>query len=420
MEELKRLSKEESWTAISLPDTYHFRQIEEISNFIKSCRKSRDQKPWKEILDFELDNGNPFGISFKVGKEETTDEEDYDIEEGEGKEEENDIARNGYIISATTNHLVKIIGKYLCLMKALSQISWDIFDALTQLLSCYVWNIYSSFGPLVSLPGLLISKNLSLGLKFMPIKLKTEDGKPLTSTSDVDVGPNTVFGVFQRACASESLIFVRYICKEVKDYIKPFLPEAKHRDFDKFYRTVILTLEELKKVTYKGFCSKIVNPEDIIKEIVKVAWNRDEVPMSHNNYVVMLLDLMRSFKEKYDRLKQVNKPSSTIDKAIWSAMVSHIFDCLIEGFATDKCSIQGRALMQLDVVNLTNGLEKFFKPINIFHIDSYIKAYYTSDDDIIDWISKTKTEYTKKQLENLIHAGLWDMKAKRKCLEILR
>lgn len=92
-----------------------------------------------------------------------------------------------------------------------------------------------------------------------------------------------------------------------------------------------------------------------------------------------------------------------------------------------KCSAGGRALMQLDFTNFMSILELISNQKFTEHrqyVDTFIKAYYFSNEQFEDWIVEQKNleppQYSNKQLMNLIQCVcVSDKRTRQKLLNLL-
>ena len=53
---------------------------------------------------------------------------------------------DGPLITTTTINVIRFIGKYITMMKVLQPISYEIYQAITQLSEYYTYTIFSFFG----------------------------------------------------------------------------------------------------------------------------------------------------------------------------------------------------------------------------------------------------------------------------------
>ncbi|KAF1410693.1 VPS50 protein, partial [Dromaius novaehollandiae] len=111
-----------------------------------------------------------------------------------------------------------------------------------------------------------------------------------------------------------------------------------------------------------------------------------------------------------------------VSNILWEHCIRLANRTLVEGYANvKKCSNEGRALMQLDFQQFLMKLEKLtdIRPIpDKEFVETYIKAYYLTENDMERWI-KEHREYSTKQLTNLVNVCLGshiNKKARQKLL----
>jgi len=83
-----------------------------------------------------------------------------------------------------------------------------------------------------------------------------------------------------------------------------------------------------------------------------------------------------------------------------------------------KCNQKGRAVMLLDWASFANDLQLLttIRPLPLAkHVENYMKAYYLSDNEVLDWL-RNHPEYTKMQLIGLVNQGPWDKKKQSECI----
>jgi len=100
-----------------------------------------------------------------------------------------------------------------------------------------------------------------------------------------------------------------------------------------------------------------------------------------------------------------------------------------------KCSIDGRAIMQMDVQTVQQHFQAHYPfknvpssscsvtppPLNLDfrYVETYIKAFYTPESEIVRW-TMIHPEYTSEQklvlVSHVAHAFKWSSKQKSDCL----
>eukprot|EP01125_Pyxidicula_operculata_P019506 TRINITY_DN7087_c0_g1_i2.p1 TRINITY_DN7087_c0_g1~~TRINITY_DN7087_c0_g1_i2.p1 ORF type:complete len:903 (-),score=201.13 TRINITY_DN7087_c0_g1_i2:6-2714(-) len=481
VDDLRSMLENEMWSKCPVQPKFSVKDISEISTvlsdrFIQTTTISTGvaEEPQKTALFSQcLKEGNPFSASssylltgqklnelqpsqsssstssFKrsnVG--EKLQEEDPDltvqyVDEFDGKRKGNNIpdpsisngddGYSGPLLTSTTIKLVRHIGKYIGMMKTLSNVSSDICQGIFQILTLYVYTVFTFFGPSLTIAGLRVSSATKASLTQMPTRLttKTHDGKViklmqgLKLNEKVNVNATVLYGLMHRCIAAESLIFVQSALNTVRPVLHKMLPKSFLTQLASLYTTNIDTLPEIRTLLYKELCQKLVPGENLIKVVQEVNWNMTDIPMRHSQYVDVISTLLEGFKKRLQTLNkssiQIPPPPPQIQSVMWDSMISHVFDCLVEGYAAERCSNEGRAMMGIDFGNVTHTIEKTtgLHPVpHVKFVEAYIKSFYLTDADLEKWIVDHK-EYTNKQLVCLVTSGSWDINVKRRCLRYL-
>lgn len=160
-------------------------------------------------------------------------------------------------------------------------------------------------------------------------------------------------------------------------------------------------------------------------------WNtNNDMPSDNSQYIRMFaqcflyLDYIKQelngFALRWEATREINQLPDCMDKTIWLLLSKYLFDCLVEGFASEKCSQAGRSLMFMDFRNLQAaiGIHCSYQ-VDVTRLNTYIAGFFEVDDTIEAWVKENKVNYTKDQLTALINSGMWDIKVKRKCLQML-
>jgi hypothetical protein len=99
---------------------------------------------------------------------------------------------------------------------------------------------------------------------------------------------------------------------------------------------------------------------------------------------------------------------------IWSAIVSHMMDCMVEGFSRVKrCNDIGRGVMSMDLHVLYDHAQRVGPtvpqclPRDKSHVDSYIKSFYgMSEGSLTAWVEANKASYPLRHVRGLLDNGL--------------
>lgn len=110
---------------------------------------------------------------------------------------------------------------------------------------------------------------------------------------------------------------------------------------------------------------------------------------------------------------------------VWSAIVSHLMDRFVEGYArVKKCSELGRGLMSFDVGTVyahaakVNPLVLSCLSRDKAHVDGYVKAFYeTQEGALLEWMKAHRTAFPLRQMKALLVNGLGASMKKKEALK---
>ncbi len=113
-------------------------------------------------------------------------------------------------------------------------------------------------------------------------------------------------------------------------------------------------------------------------------------------------------------LVEAGKLPSVSRFGVWSGIVSHIMECMVEGFSrVRRCGDIGRGVMSMDLLTLYAHAAKVGPivpsclPRDKTHVDSYIKAFYgISESSLMAWVEANRGSYPLRQVRGLLDHGL--------------
>eukprot|EP01124_Arcella_intermedia_P007716 TRINITY_DN14778_c0_g1_i3.p3 TRINITY_DN14778_c0_g1~~TRINITY_DN14778_c0_g1_i3.p3 ORF type:complete len:414 (-),score=108.51 TRINITY_DN14778_c0_g1_i3:2576-3817(-) len=353
---------------------------------------------------------------------------------------------DGPTITFSTLTLVKFIGEYTGMMKSLSNVSWDVCQGMIEVIHWYLFSSYTFFGPSMNIPGIRISSTLRtniLGMQAKFLKIggdpKSPSRPPLKMNEKIAMNNNNLFGLQQRVVCAESLLFLMDALYKLKPSLQKLLPKQNNHQLNQFYQSSVETLTELREIIYKELCHRLVPADTLVTKVQNVDWNTNDIPMTHSPYIDLISASLEGFKNRFQNLQKSTNPPLSKDtiQTIWSMMISHIFDCLLEGYATPQCTAEGRAMMGIDYRNLIDKINQLlpntFTTANLVknetnhglivfpkRLEEYIKGYYEQEADLEGWLKKHLNDYTNKQLKALVESGSWNLNIKRICLKLLQ
>ncbi|XP_018413087.1 PREDICTED: syndetin [Nanorana parkeri] len=354
---------------------------------------------------------------------------------------------NAPILTNTTLNVIRLVGKYMQMMTILKPIAFDVIHCMSQLFDYYLYAVYTFFGrnDAFESTGLgLSSSRLRTTLSriqesLIDLEVSAENAGSLAPSEErkekvpsphlshlvVLTSSNTLYGLSQRVVATESLVFLAEQFESLQTHLDSVMPSAKKPFLQQFYSQTVSTASELRKPIYWIVAAKAIDYEQLLVLMANVKWDVKEIMSQHNVYVDALLKEFELFNKKLSELSKHVRIPLPVSNILWEHCIRLANRTLVEGYANvKKCSNEGRALMQLDYQQFLMKLEKLtdIRPIpDKEFVETYIKAYYLTENDMERWI-KEHREYSMKQLTNLVNVCLGshiNKKARQKLLSAI-
>uniref|UniRef100_A0A8C6XXH4 VPS50 subunit of EARP/GARPII complex n=1 Tax=Naja naja TaxID=35670 RepID=A0A8C6XXH4_NAJNA len=351
---------------------------------------------------------------------------------------------NAPILTNTTLNVIRLVGKYMQMMNILKPIAFDVIHFMSQLFDYYMYAIYTFFGRNNTFE--------STGLGLSSSRLRTTLNRIQESLIDLDVSSdvtgtltaveerkekvpmphlshlvvltssNSLYGLAERVVATESLVFLAEQFEFLQSHLDTVMPPAKKPFLQQFYSQTVSTASELRKPIYWIVAAKAIDYEQMLLLMANMKWDVKEIMSQHNIYVDSLLKEFEQFNKRMNEVSKRVRIPLPVSNILWEHCIRLANRTIVEGYANvKKCSNEGRALMQLDFQQFLMKLEKLtdIRPIpDKEFVETYIKAYYLTENDMERWI-KEHREYSTKQLTNLVNVCLGshiNKKAKQKLL----
>ncbi|XP_072109537.1 syndetin [Mobula birostris] len=338
---------------------------------------------------------------------------------------------NTLILTNTTLNVIRLVGKYMQMMNILKPIAFDVIHCMSQLFDYYLYAVYTFFGreDMYESTGLgLISSRLRTTLSriqesLIDLEAQPETSGSLTATEErkekvpsphlshlvVLNSTETLYGLAERVVATESLVFLADQFDCLQPHLDAMMPSAKKPFLQQFYSQTVSTASELRKPIYWIVAAKAIDYEQMLHLMASVKWDIKEIMSQHNVYVDTLLKEFEHFHKKLSEVSKRVRIPLQVSNVLWEHCIRLANRTIVEGYANvKKCSNEGRALMQLDFQQFLMKLEKLtdIRPIpDKEFVETYIKAYYLTENDMERWI-KEHREYSTKQLTNLVNVCL--------------
>ncbi|XP_077160534.1 syndetin isoform X2 [Paroedura picta] len=338
---------------------------------------------------------------------------------------------NAPILTNTTLNVIRLVGKYMQMMNILKPIAFDVIHFMSQLFDYYLYAVYTFFGrnDTFESTGLgLSSSRLRTTLNriqesLIDVEMSSDATGTLTGTEErkekvpsphlshlvVLTSGSTLYGLAERVVATESLVFLAEQFEFLQPHLDTVMPPAKKPFLQQFYSQTVSTASELRKPIYWIVAAKAIDYEQMLHLMANVKWDVKEIMSQHNIYVDSLLKEFEQFNRRLSEVSKKVRIPLPVSNILWEHCIRLANRTLVEGYANvKKCSNEGRALMQLDFQQFLMKLEKLtdIRPIpDKEFVETYIKAYYLTENDMERWI-KEHREYSTKQLNNLVNVCL--------------
>uniref|UniRef100_A0A452HVV6 Uncharacterized protein n=1 Tax=Gopherus agassizii TaxID=38772 RepID=A0A452HVV6_9SAUR len=351
---------------------------------------------------------------------------------------------NAPILTNTTLNVIRLVGKYMQMMNILKPIAFDVIHFMSQLFDYYLYAVYTFFGrnDTFESTGLGLSSsrlrttlnriqeslidlevcNDATGTLTAAEERKEKVPSPHLSHLVVLTSGNTLYGFAERVVATESLVFLAEQFEFLQSHLDAVMPAAKKPFLQQFYSQTVSTASELRKPIYWIVAAKAIDYEQMLLLMANVKWDVKEIMSQHNIYVDALLKEFEQFNRRLNEVSKRVRIPLPVSNILWEHCIRLANRTIVEGYANvKKCSNEGRALMQLDFQQFLMKLEKLtdIRPIpDKEFVETYIKAYYLTENDMERWI-KEHREYSTKQLTNLVNVCLGshiNKKARQKLL----
>uniref|UniRef100_A0A8C3K1M9 VPS50 subunit of EARP/GARPII complex n=1 Tax=Calidris pygmaea TaxID=425635 RepID=A0A8C3K1M9_9CHAR len=351
---------------------------------------------------------------------------------------------NAPILTNTTLNVIRLVGKYMQMMNILKPIAFDVIHFMSQLFDYYLYAVYTFFGrnDTFESTGLgLSSSRLRTTLNriqesLIDLEVSADATGTLTAAEErkekvpsphlshlvVLTSGNSLYGLAERVVATESLVFLAEQFEFLQPHLDAVMPAAKKPFLQQFYSQTVSTASELRKPVYWIVAAKAIDYEQTLLLMANVKWDVKEIMSQHNIYVDALLKEFEEFNRRLNEVSKRVRIPLPVSNILWEHCIRLANRTLVEGYANvKKCSNEGRALMQLDFQQFLMKLEKLtdIRPIpDKEFVETYIKAYYLTENDMERWI-KEHREYSTKQLTNLVNVCLGshiNKKARQKLL----
>ena len=253
-----------------------------------------------------------------------------------------------------------------------------------------------------------------------------------TPSAFVDKNESNLYALAERSVACEAVVGQSRLLNAIEELARSYLPDRYHVRMNEMLQQNCTMARELCSFMYTTIAARLANVPDLFDAVSAVSWNMTYICDQHNEYIEQLI---RKCGETWERLQLLANEAIPFDACddIWAALVQTIMDTLLQALsAVHKPTLQGRALMLLDLHALQNGLDMINHvssrtvPRGHEYVGNYIKAFYYDENELLEWIQDNKVScisyfyvpmeltrwhesqalYSKTQFANLLQNGV--------------
>lgn len=214
---------------------------------------------------------------------------------------------------------------------------------------------------------------------------------------------DSLYGLAERVVATESLVFLAEQFEFLQPHLDAVMPAVKKPFLQQFYSQTVSTASELRKPIYWIVAGKAIDYEQMLLLMANVKWDVKEIMSQHNIYVDALLKEFEQFNRRLNEVSKRVRIPLPVSNTLWEHCIRLANRTIVEGYANvKKCSNEGRALMQLDFQQFLMKLEKLtdIRPIpDKEFVETYIKAYYLTENDMERWIKEHRVRVGKQLIK---------------------
>ncbi|KAH9099219.1 hypothetical protein LEN26_016210 [Aphanomyces euteiches] len=300
------------------------------------------------------------------------------------------------VTSSAFSGFLRFCGIYVKLMQQVPLLSDDAWTHLLGLFEFVFYATFCVFCPAANVTRLLArqtptdlpSDNLRVWIlklqQLYPIAPVQGQGSP---------------GFLELVVAFEALVFQMHVLLTAANAMSTSLDPIR------------IAMDEARTYVYASVTPASIQASAIPAMIEKASWDVNDMSDKHNEYVVTVVRNCGIF---WGSLQGSSVPPEVRDE-LWGFVVRAIMEALVDGFASvKKCSMEGRALMSMDLIALQNGLDLINHVSNQSqttmwgrsYVHNFVKAYYYQEPELLAFIAANKNRYRKVHLVSLATNGV--------------
>nr|CDS30580.2 protein dopey 1 [Hymenolepis microstoma] len=356
-------------------------------------------------------------------------------------------ASNNPILASTTIEVLRLLGRYIQMMRLLRPIASDVMHSIGQIFDYYLYVVYCLFGrslatkeetnqlpehlrkTLTRISTRLIASaghpSVENGTRFvvpdciLPSSSKAQDVSTATSLQ-LETMDDINNRLRQHIVGVESLVYLASVLeKDLLPHIRECLPESKRGLLGAFRDQSLVTTLEVRETTARFLASRVLtqlfvlqghNKQDtkidsalLLRQMISTnpGWTSKVVATEPSAYLQSVNAVVLRFSSIIKACSEPCPPQQAV-KSLWMGAMAFISAEFLEGLAgVHDCTEEGRSQMLLDVQStalLCETESRIRQFVNLNLLVDYIQAYFVPTRDFASWLETTGVNrYTQKQ-----------------------
>ncbi|KAL5102837.1 Syndetin [Taenia crassiceps] len=355
------------------------------------------------------------------------------------------------ILASTTIEVLRLLGRYLQMMRLLRPIASEVMHCIGQIFDYYLFVVYSLFGKpfspkegttqlperlrktLTRISTLLIApadhSHVGNGSRFVvPNCILSASNQQAGDVVRMASMEDIIRHLRRHIVGVESLVYLSTVLeKDLLLHLRDCLPESKRGLLDAFRDQSLVTTLDVREATALHLASCIFPPllllggypsgnssadkdtSHLLRNMVATnpGWTSKAVATEPSAYLQSVNTAISRLSSAFKALPPPPIPPPAV-RALWMGAMAWISAELLEGLAgVCDCTEEGRSQMLLDVQSAAllceteSGIRPFVK-LNL--LVDYIQAFFVPTREWSNWLESTGVHhYTQRQSLGLAH-----------------
>lgn len=313
--------------------------------------------------------------------------------------------------------VIKLIYQYLSLMKSVPTLAIESFRGIRELTEYYSFSLlYLLFKPLNIKPFdsqiTLFPQNLILlgneesqclsriVHRFQELQMSIPSAANVNGSCEAIIQNVVKF--------TNNIKTIGWYLQSIRSTVEESLPENSLGALRRFYNDIVSNfLIHFPSYSYQFVIPNLVQFNEFEQQIKLVKWNINEAQTEPHYFTRVWYNIAKSFNEMLNKfnIDSVNKDE------LWISFWKYSNFLLINGYAVQKCTAEGRTSMLSDFRNMSHDLMEFTNKKIQFDtnwVAGYVQLFFLGVSDFKKWVQDNHQKYTCSHIISVIETGLSD------------